>query len=163
LAVHVAAEANLSGQPDNSEVALTRRNFLCFGAAYDPRRQLCCPWIGKANHMTEANKDVGNEALRQHWGKQLGDVDLEIARLAMLCDIPLNDRSLGVRILDNDAMVCGKQNPKAFEKLRALLTMHMSVRQKAIESMGRADALALIDETLTGLRHRLGLPEKKAP
>jgi len=112
--------------------------------------------------MTETIKDVGSEALRQHWGKQLADVDLEIARLAMLCDIPLNDRSLGLRILDNDATVCGKQNPQAFEKLRALLTMHMSVRQKAIDSMGRAEALALIEETLGRLRQRLGLPAKKA-
>ena len=112
--------------------------------------------------MTETTKDVGSEALRQHWGKQLADVDLEIARLAMLCDIPLNDRSLGLRILDNDATVCGKQNPQAFEKLRALLTMHMSVRQKAIDSMGRAEALALIEETLGRLRQRLGLPAKKA-
>ena len=111
--------------------------------------------------MTEATKDIGTEALRQHWGKQLADVDLEIARLAMLCDIPLNDRELGLRILDNDATVCGKPNPKAFEKLRALLTMHMSVRHKAIESMGRDEALALIEETLSGLRHRLGPPEKK--
>ena len=112
--------------------------------------------------MTEATKDIGTEALRQHWGKQLADVDLEIARLAMLCDIPLNDRALGLRILDNDATVCGKPNPKAFEKLRALLTMHMSVRHKAIESMGRDEALALIEETLSGLRHRLGLPEKRS-
>ena len=112
--------------------------------------------------MIETNKDLGNEAMRQHWGKQLADLDLEIARLAMLCDIPLNDRALGLRILDNDATVCGKPNPKAFEKLRALLTMHMSVRQKAIDSMGRDEALALIEETLRGLRHRLGLPEKRA-
>jgi hypothetical protein len=121
-------------------------------AAHVPERQTI---------MTETTKDVGTEALRQHWGKQLADVDLEIARLAMLCDIPLNDRSLAVRILDNDATVCGKPNPKAFEKLRALLTMHMSVRQKAIESMGRVEALALIEETLGRLRHRLGLPEKR--
>jgi hypothetical protein len=111
--------------------------------------------------MSETTKDPGTEAMRRHWGKQLADIDLEIARLAMLCDIPLNDRALGLRILDNDATVCGKQNPKAFEKLRALLTMHMSVREKAIESMGRAQALALIEETLSGLRHRLRLPEKK--
>jgi hypothetical protein len=111
--------------------------------------------------MTETTKDVGTEALRQHWGKQLADVDLEIARLAMLCSIPLNDRSLALRILDNDATVCGKPNPKAFQKLRALLTMHVSVRQKAIESMGRDEALALIEETLGRLRRRMGLPEKR--
>ena len=112
--------------------------------------------------MSETTKDPGTEALRQHWGKQLADIDLEVARQAMLCDIPLNDRSLALRILDNDATVCGKSNPKAFEKLRALLTMHMSVRHKAIDSMGRDEALALIEETLSGLRHRLGLPDKKS-
>ena len=40
--------------------------------------------------------------------------------------------------------------------------MQLSVRHKAIESMGRDEALALIEETLSGLRHRLGLPEKKS-
>jgi hypothetical protein len=49
--------------------------------------------------------------LRQHWGKQLADVDLESGRLVMLCESPNNDRPLGVRILENDATVCGKQNP----------------------------------------------------
>jgi len=112
--------------------------------------------------MTEPYNDPGSEALHQHWGKHLADVDLEIARQAMLCGIPLNDRAIGLRILDNDATVCGKQNPKAFEKLRALLTMHMSVRHKAIDSMGRDEALALIEDTLNGLQRRLGLPEKKA-
>jgi len=37
----------------------------------------------------------------------------------------------------------------------------MTVRHKAIESMGRDEALALIEATLSGLRHRLGPPEKK--
>jgi hypothetical protein len=112
--------------------------------------------------MTGTTNHPGTDALRQHWGKQLADIDLEVARQAMLCDIPLSDRSLALRILDNDATVCGKPNPKAFQKLRALLTMHMSVRHKAIDSMGRDEALALIEDTLSGLRHRLGLPEKKA-
>ena len=41
------------------------------------------------------------------------------------------------------------------------LQLAMTVRHKAIESMGRDEALALIEATLSGLRHRLGPPEKK--
>ena len=81
----------------------------------------------------------------------------------MLCDIPLTDRSLVLRVLKNDVTVCGKKNPKAFEKLRGLLTMHMGLREKAIESMGSDEALAMIEEILAKLRRRLGMPEKRAP
>jgi hypothetical protein len=109
--------------------------------------------------MTDPTKDSGSVQQR-YFGKQLADIDLEIARQAMLCDIPLTDRSLILRVLNNDATVCGKQNPKAFEKLRMLLTMHMGVRDKAIESMGQEEALAMIEEVLAGLRRRLGMPKK---
>lgn len=112
--------------------------------------------------MTNPTKDSGSVQQR-YFGKQLADIDLEIARQAMLCDIPLTDRSLILRVLNNDASVCGKQNPKAFEKLRGLLTMHMGVREKAIESMGEEKALAMVEEVLAGLRRRLGMPEKRAP
>jgi len=110
--------------------------------------------------MTDSTKKSARDPRQQFFGKQIADIDLEIARQAMLCDIPLTDRSLVLRVLKNDVTVCGKQNPKAFEKLRGLLTMHMGVRDKAIESMGQEEALAMIEEILAGLRRRLGMPEK---
>ena len=113
--------------------------------------------------MTDSTKKSARDPRQEFFGKQIADIDLEIARQAMLCDIPLTDRSLVLRVLKNDATVCGKQNPKAFEKLRMLLTMHMGVRDKAIESMGQEETLAMIEEILAGLRRRLGMPEKKAP
>lgn len=106
---------------------------------------------------------VSASAQERYFGKQLAEIDLEVARQAMLCDIPLTDRSLILRVLNNDATVCGRQNPKAFEKLRALLTMHMGVRDKAIESMGQEEALAMIEQSLAALRRRLGMPARKAP
>lgn len=112
--------------------------------------------------MTDPTTDSGS-VQQQYFGKQLADIDLEIARQAMICEIPLTDRSLILRVLNNDATVCSKNNPKAFEKLRGLLTMHMGVREKAIESMGQEEALTMIEEVLVGLRRRLGMPEKKAP
>ena len=113
--------------------------------------------------MTDSTKKSARDPRQDFFGKQIADIDLEIARQAMLCDIPLTDRSLILRVLNNDATVCGKQNPKAFEKLRMLLTMHMGVRDKEIESMGQEATLAMIEEILAGLRRRLGMPEKKAP
>ena len=113
--------------------------------------------------MTDSTKKSARDPRQQFFGKQIADIDLEIARQAMLCNIPLTDRSLILRVLNNDVTVCGKQNPKAFEKLRALLTMHMGLRDKAIESMGREEALAMIEDILAGLRRRLGMPEKAAP
>ncbi len=113
--------------------------------------------------MTDPTKDSASDPRQQYFGKQLADIDLEVARQAMLCGIPLTDRALILRVLNNDVTVCGKQNPKAFKKLQALLTMHMGVRDKAIESMGQEETLAMIDEILAGLRRRLGMPEKSAP
>lgn len=109
--------------------------------------------------MTDAAK-TGAEYAHQHWEKQLKEIDLEIVRYAMLCEIPIGDRALMLRALENDATVCGTDNPAAFQKLRAALAMHLRVREKAIGSMGRDEALALIEEIVAGLRKRLGLPEK---
>jgi hypothetical protein len=112
--------------------------------------------------MTDSTKKSARDPRQQFFGKQIADIDLEIARQAMLCDIPLTDRSLILRVLNNDVTVCGKQNPKAFEKLRMLLTMHMGVRDKAIEAWGRRKRRD-DREILAGLRRRLGMPEKSAP
>jgi hypothetical protein len=112
--------------------------------------------------MTDAAK-IGADYAHQHWEKQLKEIDLEIVRQAMLCEIPIGDRALMLRALENDATVCGTDNPEAFQKLRAALAMHLRVREKAIGSMGRDEALALIEEIVAGLRKRLGLPEKNAP
>jgi hypothetical protein len=112
--------------------------------------------------MTDDAK-IGADYAHQHWEKQLKEIDLEIVRNAMLCDIPIGDRALMLRALENDATVCGTDNPAAFQKLRAAVAMHLRVREKAIGSMGRAEAQALIDEVIAGLFKRLGLPERKAP
>jgi hypothetical protein len=111
--------------------------------------------------MTDKPKDPGADYVHQHWERQLKDIDLEIVRQAMLCDIPITDRARMFRALENDATTCGRVNPEAFQKLRAALAMHLHVRDKAIASMGRDEALAMVEEILAGLRRRLGMPEKK--
>ena len=64
------------------------------------------------------------------WENNLEELDGEIARLAMLCDISILKPGAFQRVLDNDASVCGTDNPIAFTKLRALLMMHLAIREK---------------------------------
>jgi hypothetical protein len=95
-----------------------------------------------------------------YFEKQLADIDLEIVRQAMLCGVPLENRD-GMRaalerVLNNDATVCSKDNPQAFAKLRAAVTMHMTVRDKASESMGHAETLQIVDQIVERLAKRVG-------
>ncbi len=65
------------------------------------------------------------------WTKHFEEIDLEIARLAVMMDIPILDPGVIDRILGNDASVCGKQKPRAFAELRAMMMMHAADQLKA--------------------------------
>ena len=95
-----------------------------------------------------------------YFEKQLTDLDLEILRQAMLCGVPLENRdqmrAALMRVLDNDATGCSKDNPQAFQKLRAAVTMHMTVRDKATESIGRAETVEIVDQIVERLAKRVG-------
>jgi hypothetical protein len=90
------------------------------------------------------------------WAEHFEEIDLEIAQLAILCKIPLLDDGVIERVLKKDTLVCGTQNPRAFDKLRALLMMHYSVRDQAVVTLGEAETLKLRDEILARLRSRVG-------
>ena len=49
------------------------------------------------------------------------------------------------RVLHKDTLVCGNYNQRAFDKLRQLLMMHYSVRDKAVVALGAATRRALND------------------
>jgi rRNA processing protein Krr1/Pno1 len=52
--------------------------------------------------------------------------------------------------------VCGIQNESAFKKMRSLLMMHYSVREKAVAALGPQETLKIVDEIVARLRNRLG-------
>lgn len=93
---------------------------------------------------------------QQVFSKRLEEIDNEIARLALLCRIPLLDPGMLERVLKNDASVCGTDNSRAFSKLRSLLMLHYSVREKAVVELGQAETLAMVDDIVAGLRRRIG-------
>jgi hypothetical protein len=88
--------------------------------------------------------------------RHLEGLDLEIAQMAIMCDVPLFNPGVIERVLQNDATVCGKEKPKAFEKLRALLVMHYTVRDRAAERLGQGEAAAIGQEILAHLKGRIG-------
>ena len=74
------------------------------------------------------------------WAKNLDDVDNEIARLSIACNVRILDPGVIERVLENDASVCGSRNPAGFEKLRTALKMHYHIRGQTAGSMKTDDA-----------------------
>ena len=92
----------------------------------------------------------------QRWSKHFEGIDLEIGQLAKVCQIPLLDPGVIERVLHNDALVCGHHNERAFSKLRQLLMMHYSVRDRAVVAIGQQGTMAIISEIVERLRARFG-------
>ena len=90
------------------------------------------------------------------WARNLDDVGREIARLAMICKVPLLDPGVMERVLKNDPSVCGASNPIGFEKLRTALMMHYNVRDRAVEALGEAKTAALVQGIVANLREKFG-------
>jgi hypothetical protein len=92
----------------------------------------------------------------QRWSAHFEEIDLEIARHALACECPLLDHGVIERVLRHDMLVCGRQNPQAFESLRALLMMHYSVHEDAVVALGLGETLKLVAEVHARLRKRIG-------
>ena len=90
------------------------------------------------------------------WAKNLDDVDNEIARLAIACNVRILDPGVIERVLSNDASVCGTRNPAAFEKLRTALKMHYHIRGQTAGSIGEAHTAEIVAEIVERLKARIG-------
>jgi hypothetical protein len=84
----------------------------------------------------------------------LEDIDTEIARLALLCQVRILDPGVVERVVRNDASVCGTNNPIAFEKLHNMLAMHFGVRDSAGVVHGQAIASLVEQQVIDRLRAR---------
>ena len=77
------------------------------------------------------------------WAKNLDELDREIARLGLLCQVRLLDPGVIERVLNNDASVCGTANPAGFAKLHRMLVMHYLIRTRSVEELGQAQTTAI--------------------
>jgi hypothetical protein len=73
------------------------------------------------------------------WSRHLDGIAEELMKLAIACDLRLRDPGVIERILKNDQTVCGRKNPRAFEKLRKLLMATYNSLGKAIDRIGPAE------------------------
>lgn len=81
-----------------------------------------------------------------YWGRQIENLASELSKLAIACDIELGKPGLAERILKNDATVCGRNNPKAFEQMRLHLTALFNVEKGAVERLGPEDTKDILDQ-----------------
>ena len=118
-----------------------------------------------ALHHRQGRTIAGSgEAMAKHetnlggawWAKNLDDVDNEIARLSIACNVRILDPGVIERVLQNDASVCGSRNPAGFEKLRTALKMHYHIRGQTAGSMGEAQTAQIVAEIVERLKTRIG-------
>ena len=102
--------------------------------------------------MPDQPKDMQAE----YWATKFADIGREIARLATICNVRILDTGVIERVLRNDASVCGTANQVAFHKLRALIMMHYSVREDALEALGGEKTRLLVETIVTSLRESVG-------
>ena len=102
--------------------------------------------------MTDAEPSYGTK----RWTKHFEELDLEIARLAVMMEIPILDSGVIDRVLANDASVCGKEKPKAFSELRGMLQMHATDQVKAGGALGALETQTMVRDVVDRLRARLG-------
>lgn len=95
---------------------------------------------------------MSDPAYRVLWTEDLEEVDREIVKMAMLCQVSILQPGVVRRVLKNDASVCGTANPLAFRKLHDLLMLHLAIRERAVESYGQAQTSAMENYVIERLR-----------
>jgi hypothetical protein len=90
------------------------------------------------------------------WIKQFEQLDTQILQEAALCQVRLFDPGVIERVLQNDQLVCGADNPAAFAKLRSLAMIHYSLWDKAVVALGQEGAVRIMTEIRDRMRARYG-------
>jgi hypothetical protein len=99
---------------------------------------------------------MANDYQKSRWYKHMAEIDREIARHAVTCKVALLDPGVIERVLQNDSSICGTQNPQAFAKMRSLLMMYYSVRDRAVVAIGQAETMAMVGDIVERLREQIG-------
>jgi len=86
------------------------------------------------------------------WAENLEELDREIARLALLCQVRVLDPGVLARVLRKDASVCGTDNPAAFAKLHDMIMVHLAIREKSVDALGQSKTGAIEDYVIERLK-----------
>jgi len=88
------------------------------------------------------------------WAKNIEELDREIGRLCVLCQVRILDHGIIERVLKKDASVCGTSNPVAFEKLHNMLMLYFANRQKSVDAVGQLATAQIEAHVVEELRSR---------
>ena len=88
------------------------------------------------------------------WAKNIDDIDREIARLCLLCQVRILDHGVIERVLKKDASVCATSNPIAFAKLHDMLMLYFGMRTKSVEAVGEVQTEQIERHVVEQLRGR---------
>jgi hypothetical protein len=88
------------------------------------------------------------------WARNVDELDREIARLAILCQVKILDPGIIRRVLGKDASVCGTANDRAFGKLHDLIMVHLAIRERSTEMVGKDTTAAIEADIMARLKAR---------
>jgi hypothetical protein len=88
------------------------------------------------------------------WAKNIDELDREIARLCLLCQVRILDHGVIERVLRNDDSVCATRNPVAFAKLHNMLMLYFAIREKSVEAIGQTQTAVIEERMVEQLRSR---------
>ncbi len=104
---------------------------------------------------------MGSHDFGREWHeKQLGSVDDEIAKLSFICGIRLLDPGIVERVVAGDDSVCSKPNAAAFRKLRGLISVHYTLAEDSIRTLGVEKTAEIVAAIRERLRERFELGGK---
>jgi hypothetical protein len=98
----------------------------------------------------------GERQTHEEWQKDLENIDLEIARLAVMCQVRLLDPGIIEHVLDDQESVCGNNHTIAFKSLRGLLFLHYDLQKKLVEAFGEVETAEIIIKVREHLAPRIG-------
>lgn len=88
------------------------------------------------------------------WAKNIDELDREIGRLCVLCQVRILDPGIIERVLKKDASVCGTSNPIAFANLHDMLMFYFANRRRAVEALGQVETAEIEAHVIGELRSR---------
>ena len=94
--------------------------------------------------------------LVEWWTEGIEELDREIGRLCVLCQVRILDPGIIERVLRKDASVCGTSNPVAFAKLHDMLMFYFANRQKSVDAVGQQETVQIEAHVVEELRNRFG-------